>query len=897
MLRSFTEDGVWSILRAQREAIRLKSLYVGTEHILLGIFYQSPGIGSILLLQFNLPTLYIKKIIKEFNNLELNLQPYTRLPFDKDTKKILYNVFRKKIELNQEYIGTEHILFEILKMENSNAYLMLKKLNINPIVLERYISNISQDLHNKTIFERNRFFFESKEKSLYSLRRKIENSYIIKKEPFEPELMKTELLYHHSANLTSDTDYKHKFKIFGRDQEINRIVDILAQLKSNTPILLGEPGIGRKTTIEALVQCIQNRAVPSFLQNVTIKILDIFTLMSTARFRGEFELKLYVLITEISKCTDLLVVIKEIHKLLDARTNELAINLGNFFKSMLSATPFKFIGISTEPEYNRTIGDNFDLARYFQTVFIREFDANTAFQAILRTRDQFEKHHSVIFKKSSIREAVFLSDKYIKNKFLPEKAIKILDEAGTQTRLKSREGSDVLEKAKESLNKIVSLKDIAINVNNFVSAQKCYLYELKFKNKIKKLLSTMEFSKQKVYPKVNSKIIFDLVSSKSHIPIVQEKKGLFLKRLLNMEKILHKQIVGQKNAVGAVAKAMRRAQSGFRNVNKPIASFIFAGPTGVGKTELTKSLTRYLFDTEESLIRFDMSEYMEKYAVARLIGSPPGYVGHEEGGQLTEAVSKKPYSVVLFDEVEKGHPDIYNLLLQLLDDGRLTDSKGIVVNFSNTVIILTTNLGANVLEENRSSQKIKLKNFPEKGWCPESDLDQKSFLSSHKLVLNEIRKYFKPEFINRLDDIIIFHHLTLENTWKICRILINKIQKDLMKRNVALNVDLAAQSLLTKKGYNPAYGARPLRRIVTKELEDVLSRKFLIGELIEGCKVNITRVIARKLDYLKIYLSNFLPFHSNLLSEYSTAMRSNYIVLPIEFDMKPKTSKTKFAIN
>jgi len=580
-------------------------------------------------------------------------------------------------------------------------------------------------------------------------------------------------------------------------------------------------------------------------------------MMSMSKFRADFEMNLFKIGMELSHNPKTILVIRDIHRLLDSRENELAVNLRNFLKTTISQEAFRFIGTSTESEYKRTIGDYLDLERYFQTVLIREFDTNTAIQAILRIKNQFEEHHNVIYKKSSIKESVILSDKYIKNKFLPEKAIEILDQAGVKLRLQNKSISNSLETKKKLLNIIISNKNLATFNNKFKDAYTFYVYELKLKNEIKLLSATSKIPKKKIYSKVTSKTILELITKKSKIPVTEDKKGVYLKRLLNIEKILHTQIVGQEAAVSAVAKAIRRAQSGFRSLDKPIASFIFAGPTGVGKTELTKSLAKYLFNSEENLIRFDMSEFMEKYNIARLIGAPPGYVGHEEGGQLTDAIDEKPYSVVLFDEVEKGHPDIYDLLLQLLDDGRLTDSKGKVVDFSNTVVILTTNLGASILEENRVSYQIKMEKFPEKNWSPNSFLEEQDFEKSRDLVLNEVKEYFKPEFVNRLDDIIVFHHLTMANAWKICRILINKIKKELAQRNIILNVDLAAQSFLTEKGHNPIYGARPLRRIVTKELEDALSERFLDGDIVSGVTINITRVVnnSKNIDSLRIYVN------------------------------------------
>nr|BBC77631.1 ATP-dependent clp protease ATP-binding subunit [Nitzschia sp. NIES-3576]BBC77662.1 ATP-dependent clp protease ATP-binding subunit [Nitzschia sp. NIES-3576] len=880
IFKFLTEDALRAVGYAHLYSRRLNSKYIGPEHLFLGILYQHPGIGSAILHQFRINALSIKNLIKKINKTP-SLQDYARRSFDNFAKQALFNTLKRRTKLNQDYIGTEHILLEILYMESSNLYDILEKINIDIVSLRSVASNLLYNSTGKTIYERNKklFNFTSSETTKTIFLKRSQYSFFKKRGKFRlfrfVKYKPNPILDTFSTNLSEEVKKKYKFKLFGRDQEIHQIVSILAQLKKNSPILLGEPGVGKTTTLEALAQYIDYGIVPFFLENVSIKVLNTDIMISTARFRGEFEANLFRIANEIIKNFNAILVIKDIHKLLDSKKNELSVDISNFLKTTLSQSTFKFIGTSTESEYKKNIGENLDLARYFQTVFINEFDTNTAIQAILRVKSQFEKYHNLTYKNSSIKESVILSDKYIKNKYLPEKAIEILDQAAVKIRLQGKTMSNFLEDKRKFLNIIISKKNLAVFNNDFIDAHRCYLHELKLKNEIKMLTTTLFFSKEKIYPNVTPEIILELIVKKSKIPVTEEKKGVYLKRLLHMEKILHTQIIGQETAVSAVAKAIRRAQSGFRSLDRPIASFIFAGPTGVGKTELTKSLARYLFNSEENLLRFDMSEFQEKYAIARLIGAPPGYVGHDEGGQLTDAIYDKPYSVILFDEVEKGHPDIYDLLLQLLDDGRLTDSKGKVVDFSNTVIILTTNLGAKILEENRVTQPIKLKEFPEKNWTPNSSLEEESFLKSRTLVLDEIKKYFKPEFINRLDDIIIFHHLTIKNAWKICRMLINKIKKELSERNVILNVDLAAQSFLTQKGYNPSYGARPLRRIVTKEIEDALSKRFLIGDLASGVTINITRTVkkSKNIDLLKIYVNEME--NKTLLAPYLIAKVEN----------------------
>nr|BBC77525.1 ATP-dependent clp protease ATP-binding subunit [Nitzschia sp. PL1-4]BBC77557.1 ATP-dependent clp protease ATP-binding subunit [Nitzschia sp. PL1-4] len=853
-----TEDALKSLLQSHKISQRLHSTSIGTEHLLLGIFYQQPGIASAILYKFHFFTSQTEKIIEKMKNSKSN-QYFSRRHFNIEAKQILYKSLKKREKLKQRYIGTEHFLFEILFKENSVAFSILKQLNIDLIGLKTVVSNLLQSSNTQTIFERNKRFFNiitNMYPTIFLNRPYLSFSKEEKTDKVSYNFNKaTPNLDKFSINISEQVKSKYKFKLFGRDQEIREIINILAQLKNNSPILIGEPGVGRRTTIEALAQSINNRLVPLFLRDVTIHMLKIESMISKSKFRGEFEEKLTDIANEMIKNQKFIVVIHNIHNLLDSKENELSVNIENFLKSTRSRNILQFIGTSTEFKYTEAIEQNFDLARYFQKIIINELDTDVATQAILRIKDQFEEHHNLSYKRKIVKQAVTLSKKYIKNRFLPEKAIEILDQAGAKVRLNIKNVPTSLENKRRLLNLILHRKALAVTKNDYLDAYHCYSYELKLKNEIKILARTIYFSSGNIYPQITSDLILDLISKKAQIPITQERKGAHLKRLLNMEKILHKQIIGQENAVSAVSKAIRRAQSGFRNMTKPIASFIFAGPTGVGKTELTKSLARYLFNSEENLIRFDMSEFVEKYSIARLVGAPPGYVGHEEGGQLTDAIFSKPYSIILFDEVEKSHPDIYDLLLQLLDDGRLTDSKGKVVDFSNTVVILTTNLGATILEENRIPEDINLKTFPEKGWSPTSNLEAIFSKEAHALVLKEIKDYFRPEFVNRLDDIIVFHHLTLSNIWDICRLSINKIQKDLSERHIFLNVDLSAQSYLTQKGYNPSFGARPLRRTVTTELEDVLSDKFLTGDLIPGSLLNITRAYNRMrgINKLKIY--------------------------------------------
>ena len=834
MFEKFTEGAIKVIMLSQEEARRMGHNFVGTEQLLLGVIGQRHGIGARALKKLRVT---LKKARKE---IELYIGRGTgfvasEIPFTPRAKRVLEMAVHEGKDLGQNFVGTEHILLALIAEPDGVAMRTLDKLNVDIPKLRNLIL---------------RFIEETQEEILRPLTQA--EKFLIER---EKKGSPTPTLDEYSENITKEAMDGNLDPVIGREKEIDDVIAVLARRTKNNPVLIGEPGVGKTAVAEGLAQLILTEKVPDFLDGSVIMALDLGSILAGTKYRGEFEERLKRVVEEVQNDAAVIIVIDEIHTLVGAGAAEGAVDAANILKPALARGKFRCIGATTNEEYRKYIERDPALERRFQPVHVEEPSVGTTIEILRGLRSKFEQHHTLSYHDKALEQAAILSDKYIADRFLPDKAIDVLDEAGARVRLENRRLPLGLRGLLHELQETIKDKEECVKEHDFDAAQQLLDHELEVRTHIR-IMKQSALAKEvrgitrRHVDMVTETDVSDVISNWTGIPVTKIT-GSESERLLKMEETIHERIIGQKHAVTAVSKAIRRARVGLRDPKRPIASFIFAGPTGVGKTELTKALSDYMFSTEDSMIRLDMSEYMEKHTVAKLIGSPPGYVGYNEGGQLTEAVRSKPYSVVLLDEVEKAHPDVFNLLLQILDDGRLTDSKGRVIDFTNTLIIMTTNLGAKIIErESGIKPKSELgergfKITPDAvmGWepVPEPIKDPEVFERVTKLVNDELKNFFRPEFLNRIDEIIVFNHLTRHDIWRICGLMIKQVQDRLEEKGIKLIVDLAVQAFLTDEGYDPIYGARPLRRAIMNYLEDTLAEQCLAKTLYTNTKLIVTR--------------------------------------------------------
>lgn len=834
MFEKFTEGAIKVIMLSQEEARRMGHNFVGTEQLLLGVIGQRHGIGARALKKLKVT---LKKARKE---IELYIGRGTgfvasEIPFTPRAKRVLEMAVHEGKDLGQNFVGTEHILLALIAESDGVAMRTLDKLNVDIQKLRNLILTYIEETQEeilRPLTQAEKFLLEREKKG-----------------------SPTPTLDEYAENVTKEAIDGNLDPVIGREKEIDDVIAVLARRTKNNPVLIGEPGVGKTAVAEGLAQLILTEKVPDFLDGSLIMALDLGSILAGTKYRGEFEERLKRIVEEAQNDAAVIIVIDEIHTLVGAGAAEGAVDAANILKPALARGKFRCIGATTNDEYRKYIERDPALERRFQPVHVEEPSVGTTIEILRGLRSKFEQHHTLSYHDKALEQAAILSDKYVADRYLPDKAIDVLDEAGARVRLENRRLPLGLRSLMHELQETIKDKEECIKEHDFEAAKQLLDHEMEVRTHIrimKQSALTNEargFSRRDV-DMVTETDVSDVVSNWTGIPVTKIT-GSESERLLKMEDTIHERIIGQKHAVVAVSKAIRRARVGLRNPNRPIASFIFAGPTGVGKTELTKALSDYMFSTEDSMIRLDMSEYMEKHTVAKLIGSPPGYVGYNEGGQLTEAVRSKPYSVVLLDEVEKAHPDVFNLLLQILDDGRLTDSKGRLIDFTNTLIIMTTNLGSKIIEREsgiKSKSELGDRGFkitPDAvlGWepVPEPIKDPELFERVTKLVNDELKNFFRPEFLNRIDEIIVFNHLTRIDIWEICELMIKSVQKRLKEKRINLIVDLAVQAFLTDEGYDPMYGARPLRRAIMKYLEDTLAEQCLSKTLYPNTKIIVTR--------------------------------------------------------
>lgn len=834
MFEKFTEGAIKVIMLSQEEARRMGHNFVGTEQLLLGVIGQRHGIGARALKKLKVT---LKKARKE---IELYIGRGTgfvasEIPFTPRAKRVLEMAVHEGKDLGQNFVGTEHILLALIAESDGVAMRTLDKLNVDIQKLRNLILSYIEETQEeilRPLTQAEKFLLEREKKG-----------------------SATPTLDEYAENVTKEAIDGNLDPVIGREKEIDDVIAVLARRTKNNPVLIGEPGVGKTAVAEGLAQLILTEKVPDFLDGSLIMALDLGSILAGTKYRGEFEERLKRIVEEAQNDSAVIIVIDEIHTLVGAGAAEGAVDAANILKPALARGKFRCIGATTNDEYRKYIERDPALERRFQPVRVEEPTVGTTIEILRGLRSKFEQHHTLSYHDKALEQAALLSDKYVADRYLPDKAIDVLDEAGARVRLENRRLPLGLRSLMHELQETIKDKEECIKEHDFEAAKQLLDHEMEVRTHIrimKQSALTNEargFSRRDV-DMVTETDVSDVISNWTGIPVTKIT-GSESERLLKMEDTIHERIIGQKHAVISVSKAIRRARVGLRNPNRPIASFIFAGPTGVGKTELTKVLSDYMFSSEESMIRLDMSEFMEKHTVAKLIGSPPGYVGYNEGGQLTEAVRSKPYSVVLFDEVEKAHPDVFNLLLQILDDGRLSDSKGRVIDFTNTLIIMTTNLGSKIIEREsgikpkseQADRGFKITPDAVLGWEPVSEpiKDPEVFERVTKLVNEELKNFFRPEFLNRIDEIIVFNHLTRIDIWEICELMIKSVQKRLKEKGINLIVDLAVQAFLTDEGYDPIYGARPLRRAIMKYLEDTLAEQCLSKTLYPNTKIIVSR--------------------------------------------------------
>ena len=793
----FTNRAVHAIEFAQYEAQELQQDYIGTEHILLGLLHEKEGIAAKALgavgLEFAAVRQQVENVLEQEEQYPSDNPYYTPL-----AKHAMEMSMREAQRLGHNYVGTEHILLGLLSDESSAGARVIESMGVDLEELRTAVYNMLDAKHS-----------DADVQGAASGGRK--NA--------------TPLLNRYGRNLNDMARQEKMDPVIGREKEIQRVIQILSRRTKNNPILIGEPGVGKTAIAEGLAQRIVEGTVPYMLQDKRVMSLSMASLVAGAKYRGEFEERLKGVIDEIRRAGDVILFIDEMHTLVGAGAAEGALDAANILKPALSRGEIQIIGATTLDEYKKHLEKDAALSRRFQTIMVEEPSVDDAIAILKGLRDKYEAFHRATIQDDAIVAAVKLSHRYITDRFLPDKAIDVMDEAASKVRMKMVEQPPEVKAVGEKLSRLTNDKEAAITSQDYERAAHLRDAEQKLKEELAAAKSRWE-KKEESPITVTVNDIADVVALWTGIPVrrIAAKES---DRLLHMERVLTRRVVGQEEAVKAVSKAVRRARAGLKDPKRPIGSFLFLGPTGVGKTELARTLAEVLFGSEDSILRFDMSEYMEKYSVSRMVGAPPGYVGYEEGGQLTDAVRRKPYSIILLDEIEKAHPDVFNLLLQVLEDGHLTDGQGRTVDFRNTVIIMTSNAGANFLRQAP----------PALGFAAKEETDEDRNESAKKRVLAEVKRIFKPEFLNRIDELIVFHPLGRAELAKIVDILLRGVKDRLAERGLSLEISPAAKNKLVEQGTDFKYGARPLKRAIQRLIEDplaeqLLARKFKAGETI-----------------------------------------------------------------
>lgn len=796
-----TRQAQKAMKNSQEAATAFNHEYVGTEHLLLGLIMTDGSVAQKALKDQDLTEHDVIEKIKAFIGIGNKGVTKSR-DFTPRTKRVLENSLKNAMKYGAAEIGTEHILLSLLRESSCVAVKIMESLGADiEMIYTQIINMLSGDPQNAGAPMAN--------------------------QPEQKRKTTTPTLDKYSRDFTEMAKELKFDPVIGRDKEIERVVQILSRRTKNNPCLVGEPGVGKTAIIEGLAQKVVDGTIPELLKDKRVVCLDLSTMVSGTKYRGEFEERINKVLEEVKAAGDVILFIDELHTIIGAGAAEGAMDASNILKPSLSRGEIQLVGATTLDEFRKHIEKDAALERRFQPITVDQPSEEETIQILQGIKDKYEAHHKVTITDEAIKAAAVLSSRYIADRYLPDKAIDLIDEASSRVRLRSYTRPTDIKELEEQLESLSAEKEEAIKVEKYELAGEIKNKENEVKEKLANAKIEWEAKNTKSTQVVSESEIEEIVSTWTGIP-VQRLAEEETERLRNMEKVLHERVIGQKEAVTAISKAIRRGRVGLKDPNRPIGSFMFLGPTGVGKTELTKTVASALFGDESAMIRIDMSEYMEKHTTSKLIGSPPGYVGYDEGGQLTEKVRRKPYSVILFDEIEKAHPDVFNILLQILDDGHITDSRGRRIDFKNTVIIMTSNIGArNIIEPKRL------------GFISAEDREQ-SYKDMEKNVMDEVKKLFRPEFINRIDEIIVFHALTQEHIQEIATIMVADLTKRITQ-HTGIDVELSEEAIkwLAIEGYDKAYGARPLRRTIQSEIEDYMSDEILSGKIKEGDCVHV----------------------------------------------------------